>query len=68
MLEVAYGSGEGACRLAERHGCSVLGVDIHPLAKYTARKTAARGVGDRVTFAIGDGGLLPVRDAVFDAA
>ena len=68
VLEVAYGSGEGACRLAERHGCSVLGVDVHPLAKYTARKTTARGVSDRVAFAIGDGGLLPVRDAAFDAA
>jgi ubiquinone/menaquinone biosynthesis C-methylase UbiE len=68
VLEVAYGSGEGACRLAERHGCSVLGVDVHPLAKYTGRKTASHGVSDRVVFAIGDGGLLPVRDAAFDAA
>jgi ubiquinone/menaquinone biosynthesis C-methylase UbiE len=68
VLEVAYGSGEGACRLAERHGCSALGVDIHSLAKYTARKTASRGVADRVAFVIGDGGLLPVRDAAFDAA
>ncbi len=68
VLEVAYGSGEGACRLAERYGCSVLGVDIHPLAKFTARKTSARGVSDRVAFAIGDGGLLPVRDGAIDAA
>jgi len=55
VLEVAYGTGEGACRLAERHGCSVLGVDLHPLAKYTAMKAAARGVADRVAFVIGDG-------------
>jgi SAM-dependent methyltransferase len=68
VLEVAYGTGEGACRLAERHGCSVLGVDLHPLAKYTARKAAARGVAGRVAFAIGDGGRLPVRDGAFDAA
>jgi cyclopropane fatty-acyl-phospholipid synthase-like methyltransferase len=68
VLEVAYGSGEGACRLAERHGCSVLGVDVHPLAKFTAQKTSARRVSDRVSFAIGDGGLLPVRDGAFDAA
>jgi ubiquinone/menaquinone biosynthesis C-methylase UbiE len=68
VLEVAYGSGEGACRLAEQHGCSVLGVDVHPLAKYTARKTAARGVSGRVGFAIGDGGQLPIRDGAFDAA
>lgn len=68
VLEVAYGTGEGACRLAERHGCSVLGVDMHPFAKHTARKAAARSVSHRVTFAIGDGGRLPVRDAAFDAA
>lgn len=68
VLEVAYGTGEGACRLAERHGCLVLGVDMHPLAKYTARRAASRGVRDRVAFAIGDGGRPPVRDGVFDAA
>ena len=68
VLEVAYGTGEGACRLAERHGCQVLGVDIHPLAKYVTQRTIARGVTDRVAFAIGDGGELPVRDGAFDAA
>lgn len=68
VLEVAYGTGEGACRLAERHRCSVLGVDMHPFAKHTARRAAARGVADRVAFVIGDGGRLPARDATFDAA
>ncbi len=68
VLEVAYGTGEGACRLAERHGCGVLGIDMHPMAKYTAMKAAARGVADRVAFVIGDGGQLPARDVMFDAA
>jgi ubiquinone/menaquinone biosynthesis C-methylase UbiE len=68
VLEIAYGTGEGACRLAERHGCRVLGIDLHPLAKYVARRAVARGVSDRIAFAIGDGGRLPVRDAAFDAA
>ncbi len=68
VLEIAYGTGEGACRLAERHGCLVLGVDMHPLAKYTARRAESRGMSDRVAFAIGDGGELPVRDGAFDAA
>ena len=68
ILEVGYGTGEGACRLAERHGCSVLGIDLHPMAKYTATNAATRGVADRVAFIIGDGGRLPVRDAAFDAA
>lgn len=68
VLEVAYGTGEGACRLAERHGCSVVGVDPHPFAKHAVRKAAARGVADRAAFVIGDGGRPPVRDAAFDVA
>lgn len=68
VLEIAYGTGEGACRLAERHRCSVLAVDMHPFAKHTARRAAARGVADRVAFAIGDGARLPVRDGTFGAA
>lgn len=68
VLEIAYGTGEGACLLAERHGCRVLGVDMHPLAKYTARRATSRGVSDRVAFARGDGGELPLRDRAFDAA
>lgn len=68
VLEIAYGTGEGACRLAERHRCGVLGVDMHPFAKHTARKAATRGVADRVAFVIGDGGRVPARDAAFDSA
>ena len=68
VLEVAYGTGVGACRVAERHGCRVLGVDTHPFAVHVARRASERGLGDRVAFAIGDGGRLPVRDAAFDLA
>ena len=68
VLEVAYGTGEAACRLAESGGCSVFGVDVHPFAAHVARRAVVRGVGGRVAFAIGDGGLLPVRDGAFDVA
>lgn len=68
ILDVAYGKGAGAMLLAERHDCTVLGVDVHPFAAQVARRAAERGLGDRVAFAIGDGARLPVRDAVFDVA
>ena len=68
VLEVAYGKGEAACRLAEAHGCRVLGVDVHTFAAQVARRAEARGVGSRVAFVIGDGGCLPVRDGAFDVA
>ncbi len=63
ILDVAYGKGTGAMLLAERHDCTVLGVDVHTFAAQVARRAAARGLGDRVAFAIGDGARLPVRDA-----
>ena len=68
VLDVACGKGAGAMLLAERHGCSVLGVDVHPFAAQLARRARERGLGGRVAFVTGDGGRLPVRDAVFDVA
>jgi SAM-dependent methyltransferase len=68
VLDVAYGKGAGAFVLAERHDCTVLGVDVHAFAARVARRAAERGLGGRIAFAIGDGGRLPVRDGVFDVA
>jgi len=68
VLDVAYGKGSGAFRIAERHRCRVLGVDPHPFAARVARAAALRGCADSVAFVIGDGGRLPVRDGSFDAA
>jgi len=68
VLEVAYGKGEAACRLAEAHGCTVFGVDVHTFAAQVAQRAAARGLGKQVAFAIGDGGCLPVRGGAFDLA
>jgi len=69
ILEVAPGKGEGACRLAERHGARVLGVDIMPMyARYASQKARARRVHERVSIALGDGAQLPVAAARFDIA
>ena len=68
ILDVAYGKDAGAMLLAERHDCSLLGVDTHTFAAEVARRAAARGLAGRVAFVIGDGGRLPVRDAAFDVA
>ncbi|TAK71611.1 MAG: class I SAM-dependent methyltransferase [Dehalococcoidia bacterium] len=68
VLDVACGKGAGAMLLADRHACRVLGIDVHPFAGQLARRARERGLGDRVTFVIGDGGRLPVRGAVFDVA
>ena len=68
VLDVACGKGTGAMLLAERHGCGVLGVDVHAFAAQLARRARDRGLGQRVSFVIGDGGRLPVRDASFDVA
>lgn len=68
VLDVAYGTGSGACLIAGRHGCSVLGVDVHPFAAATTRAAASRGLAERAAFVIGDGGQLPVRDGAFDLA
>lgn len=69
ILEVAPGKGEAACRLAERHGARVLGVDLMPMfARYATRKARARRVADLVSIALGDGARLPVASGVFDGA
>ncbi|HYM15070.1 MAG TPA: class I SAM-dependent methyltransferase [Dehalococcoidia bacterium] len=67
VLDVAYGRGSGALRLAAR-GWRVLGVDTHPFAVQVARGAGARALGERAAFVTGDGGALPVRDGVCDAA
>ncbi len=69
VLEVAPGKGEAACRLAERHGARVTGIDLLPtFARYAAQKARARQVAGLVSIVLGDGGQMPVRDALFDIA
>jgi ubiquinone/menaquinone biosynthesis C-methylase UbiE len=69
VLEVAFGKGEAACTLAERFGCRVFGVDVHPLAAgYSTAKVRERGLSRLVAFAKGDGKRLPVRSGTFQVS
>ncbi len=69
LLEVACGSGGPALRIAERTGCSILGIDVHQQAISTAKfLTVQRGLEDRAEFRIVDASVkLPFADANFDA-
>ncbi len=68
LLDVASGQGASAIRLAERFGCTIVGVDYgdESVRNATAAATAA-GVGQLVTFQQGDAERLPVADGSFDA-
>jgi len=68
VLDVAYGKGSGAIRIAAVTGARVLGVDVHPVGRAASRAASAAGAGDRLAFVRGDGARLPVRDGGFDAA
>ncbi len=69
LMDVACGSGGPAMRIAEKTGCSILGVDIHEQAISTANSLAAqRGMTDRAEFRIVDASAkLPFGDASCDA-
>jgi ubiquinone/menaquinone biosynthesis C-methylase UbiE len=55
LLDVACGSGGPALRIAERTGCSIVGVDIHEDAVATANSQAAqRGMRERAAFQVED--------------
>jgi SAM-dependent methyltransferase len=67
VLDVGSGFGGPARRVAQRTGCSVLGVDITAEYVRTARElTGALGVGDRVRFAHTD--IAALDEGGFDAA
>lgn len=66
VLDVASGTGESACFLAERFGCKVVGVDASEVMVKRARRKA-RGRGLDIEFRIGDAHNLPFADDRFDA-
>lgn len=70
LLDVASGSGGTTLRIAQRTGCSVVGVDIHEKGVATANDAAAAaGLGERAEFhAVDASARLPFDDASFDAA
>jgi len=69
LLDIACGSGGPVLRIADRTGCSVVGVDVHEQAITTATSLASqRGLSERAQFQVADATApLPFSDASFDA-
>jgi ubiquinone/menaquinone biosynthesis C-methylase UbiE len=68
VLDAASGRGTSALLLAQRFGCSVLGVDLSTQNVERAAAAADRlGLEGRVQFRIGDAEQLPVDAASMDA-
>jgi SAM-dependent methyltransferase len=69
VLDIACGSGGPVLRIAERTGCSVIGVDVHERAISTANSLAGhRNLTERAKFQVADASsALPFPDASFDA-
>lgn len=69
VLDIACGKGSTAFYLAEKYGCSVVGIDISKEliqeAKDTCRK---KKLGNLVEFQLGDAMNLPFDDNQFDVA
>jgi len=67
VLDVAAGQGTSAIHLAQRFGCTVLGIEYSPVAVERATQAAqTAGVAHLVTFEQGDAEQLPVPAASFD--
>jgi len=69
LLDVACGSGGPALRVAEKTGCSLVGIDVHEQAIATAKSLAEqRGLTQRAEFRVLDAaGPLRFPDGQFDA-
>jgi arsenite methyltransferase len=68
VLDVAAGQGTSAIHLAQRFGCTVLGIEYGQVAVERATLAAqAAGVARLVTFEQGDAEQLPVPTESFDA-
>jgi ubiquinone/menaquinone biosynthesis C-methylase UbiE len=68
VLEVGCGTGGNSCLLANRYGCTVVGVDIaEHMVKYAQKRAAELNLTDRVSFNVGDAYSLDSPDDSFDA-
>ena len=67
VLEVGCGTGGNACYLANKYGCTVVGVDIaEHMVEYAQRRAAELGLTDRVSFSVGDAYSPDFPDDSFD--
>jgi len=69
VLDVAIGTGEVAMALCNHHPqARVIGIDFSPAMLTVGReKIVKRGLGELISFAAGDGRLLPVRSGSVDS-
>ena len=69
VLNICSGLGGTSRYLAYRHGCKVVGVDVHkPRTESAIALTERVGLADRVSFECRDATRLEFEDACFDAA
>jgi arsenite methyltransferase len=69
VLDIACGKGSTAFYLAEKYGCSVVGIDISEKLIQEANDTCRKkGLNNRVKFLVGNAMDLPFDDNEFDAA
>jgi len=67
VLDVGSGRGNHSCALAQRFGCTVVGLDVAQFHVEQGRARAVQeGVSDLVSFVQGDIAALPFADATFD--
>ncbi len=68
VLDAASGTGTSATIMAQRFGCSVVGVDLSSQNVQRAAADIERlGLADRVRFEVGDAERLPIDDGAVDA-
>ena len=68
VLDVGCGIGGPARYLASKFGCRVTGIDLSPSFVEAAEYLTVRcGLGDRVTFKVGNALHLPFDDGAFDS-
>jgi arsenite methyltransferase len=68
VLDAASGKGTSAVLIAQRFGCTVVGVDLSTRNVAHAAAEADRlGLGHQVSFRVGDTERLPIDDASVDA-
>ncbi len=68
VLDAASGKGTSALVLAQRFGCSVIGVDLSARnVEFAAAEAERAGLAERVRFTVGDAEHLPLDTASVDA-